>query len=46
MAVLILTPIGIFLTYQAANDSGLFDMSTWKKQVAWVTKWLPKKSGT
>jgi lipopolysaccharide export system permease protein len=31
MAIMVLTPIGVFLTYQAANDSGLFDLSSWKK---------------
>lgn len=29
LAVMILSPIGAFLTYQAANDSGLFDKSAW-----------------
>ncbi len=31
LSILVLLPIGIFLTYQAANDSGLFDPSAWKK---------------
>lgn len=29
LAIMILSPLGIFLTYQAANDSGLFDKSSW-----------------
>jgi lipopolysaccharide export system permease protein len=31
MSIMVLTPIGMFLTYQAANDSGLFDTQAWKK---------------
>jgi lipopolysaccharide export system permease protein len=27
----VLTPIGIFLTYKAANDSVLFDMEVYKR---------------
>jgi lipopolysaccharide export system permease protein len=33
LAIMILVPIGFFLTYQAANDSGLFDKSAWVKLV-------------
>lgn len=29
MSILILLPMGFFLTYQAANDSGLFDKTAW-----------------
>ena len=29
MATLVLLPIGIFLTYKAANDSKLFDYATY-----------------
>ena len=29
MAILILTPVGVLLTYLAANDSGLFDKASW-----------------
>ncbi len=29
LSILLLLPVGIFLTYQAANDSGLFDKSAW-----------------
>ncbi|MES2559609.1 MAG: LptF/LptG family permease [Bacteroidota bacterium] len=31
LAIMVLAPVGIFLTYQAANDSGLFDKSAWVK---------------
>lgn len=31
LAIMVLIPIGFFLTYQAANDSGLFDKSAWMK---------------
>ena len=30
LPIYVLLPIGVFLTYQAANDSGLFDPSAWK----------------
>jgi lipopolysaccharide export system permease protein len=33
LSILVLLPIGIFLTYQAANDSGLFDPSAWKNMI-------------
>lgn len=38
LAILILIPIGFFLTYQAANDSGLFDVSAWVKLVRKFTR--------
>jgi lipopolysaccharide export system permease protein len=31
IAIIVLTPIGIFLTYKAANDSVLFDMEAYKR---------------
>jgi lipopolysaccharide export system permease protein len=31
LAIMVLLPVGMFLTYQAANDSGLFDKSAWVK---------------
>lgn len=31
IAILVLTPIGIFLSYKAANDSVLFDMEAYKR---------------
>jgi lipopolysaccharide export system permease protein len=31
IAILVLTPIGIFLSYKAANDSVLFDMEVYKR---------------
>jgi lipopolysaccharide export system permease protein len=39
MAIFVLIPIGFFLTYQAANDSGLFDKSAWVKLVHSITRW-------
>lgn len=35
LSAFVLTPIGIFLTYKAANDSALFDADVYKK---WLTK--------
>ncbi|MCE2787964.1 MAG: LptF/LptG family permease [Sphingobacteriales bacterium] len=29
LSIMVLFPVGLFLTYQAANDSGLFDKSAW-----------------
>jgi lipopolysaccharide export system permease protein len=31
IAILILTPIGLFLSYKAANDSALFDMEAYNR---------------
>ncbi len=31
IAIIILTPVGIFLSYKAANDSALFDMEAYKR---------------
>jgi lipopolysaccharide export system permease protein len=31
LAIMVLFPLGVFLTYQAANDSGLFDKSAYQK---------------
>ncbi len=31
IAIIVLTPIGIFLSYKAANDSALFDMEAYKR---------------
>ena len=31
IAIIVLTPIGIFLSYKAANDSVLFDMEAYKR---------------
>ena len=42
MAIFVLIPIGLFLTYQAANDSGLFDKSAWVKLVHSFTRWRNK----
>ncbi len=39
MAIFVLIPVGFFLTYQAANDSGLFDKSAWVKLMHRITRW-------
>jgi lipopolysaccharide export system permease protein len=31
LSIMILAPVGFFLTFQAANDSGIFDASAWVK---------------
>jgi len=33
MSSIILSPIGLFLTYKAANDSALFDIEVYKRMV-------------
>lgn len=43
MSIMVLTPIGFFLTYQAANDSGLFDKSSWLKLIHPFKKLIPQK---
>ena len=40
IAIVILTPLGLFLTYKAATDSAIFDVDIYKK---FVLKILPKK---
>ncbi|MGB4774059.1 MAG: LptF/LptG family permease [Daejeonella sp.] len=41
LALITLTPLGIFLTYKATVDSVLFDLDSYK---AWFIKLLPKKN--
>lgn len=41
MATFVLTPIGIFLTYKAANDSQLFDIDPYKR---FFMRFLPTKA--
>ena len=38
MSSFILVPIGLFLTYKAANDSALFDIEVYKRLVKKITK--------
>lgn len=38
LSAFILTPIGIFLTYKAANDSALFDIDVYKKAIGRLRK--------
>ena len=52
IGVLILTPIGLFLSYKAANDSALFDMESYKRffnklmrRPEWGWTW-PGRKGT
>jgi lipopolysaccharide export system permease protein len=40
IAILVLTPIGLFLSYKAANDSALFDMDAYSR---FFNKWLRRK---
>jgi lipopolysaccharide export system permease protein len=44
IAILVLTPIGIFLSYKAANDSVLFDAESYKKMVKRITGLFNKKA--
>ena len=38
MSSIILVPIGLFLTYKAANDSALFDVDVYKRMVKKITQ--------
>lgn len=40
VAIIVLTPLGVFLTYKATVDSVLFDIDFYKR---WLKKWFPKK---
>ncbi|AMS26942.1 hypothetical protein AEM51_07855 [Bacteroidetes bacterium UKL13-3] len=44
LAIMFLAPVGIFLTYQAANDSGLFDKSAWVKLANRIIHTFKKKT--
>ena len=41
LAIIVLTPLGIFLTYKATVDSALFDPDFYKQ---WIKKLFPKKN--
>jgi lipopolysaccharide export system permease protein len=44
LAIMALIPLGLFLTYQAANDSGLFEKSAYMKLIGSLRKkFRPKK---
>lgn len=43
IAIFILTPIGMFLSYKAANDSVLFDMEAYNKMIKKVIAFFTKK---
>ncbi|GAB3917401.1 LptF/LptG family permease [Mucilaginibacter boryungensis] len=44
IAIIVLTPIGIFLSYKAANDSELFNVETYNKFIKKVTAFFTKKT--
>ncbi len=44
LAIMVLLPLGIFLTYQAANDSGLFDKNAYQRLFVTVKKRVTRKS--
>jgi lipopolysaccharide export system permease protein len=44
IAIIIITPIGIFLSYKAATDSVIFDFDSYKRFFKNSLKWLPKRS--
>lgn len=43
VAIIILTPIGIFLSYKAANDSELFNVEAYNKLIKRITGFFSKK---
>jgi lipopolysaccharide export system permease protein len=43
LAIMVLIPLGAFLTYQAANDSGLFDKSAYQRLFVSIQKKFTKK---
>ncbi len=43
MAVIVLTPLAIFLTYKAATDSALFDAEQYKLKLEAAWKWISSK---
>lgn len=42
MAIIVLTPVGIMLTYKASVDSALFDVDYYKQLVLGIFKWESK----
>jgi lipopolysaccharide export system permease protein len=44
IAIFVLTPIGIFLSYKAANDSVLFDAENYKKLMKRLSSIFQKKA--
>jgi lipopolysaccharide export system permease protein len=44
IAIFVLTPIGIFLSYKAANDSVIFDAEAYKKYTKKITDLFKKKA--
>lgn len=44
IAIIIITPIGIFLSYKAATDSVIFDIELYKRFFKKLFKWIPKRA--
>ncbi|MFI5222313.1 MAG: LptF/LptG family permease [Bacteroidia bacterium] len=45
LSILVLVPVGFFFTYQAANDSGIFDKTTWVnlfKKILFINRFRSK----
>jgi len=45
MAIIILTPLAVFLTYKAATDSALFDAEQYKLKLEAAWKWALRRMG-
>lgn len=45
MAIFILTPLAIFLTYKAATDSALFDIEQYKLKAEKTLNWIKARLG-
>lgn len=43
MAIIVLTPLAIFLTYKSTTDSALFDSSQYKLKVQFALNWFKEK---
>lgn len=43
MAIIVLTPLAVFLTYKSTTDSALFDVDQYKNKLQVVWKWLQAK---
>jgi len=46
MAIFILTPLAIFLTYKAATDSALFDIEQYRLKAEKMLNWIKVRLGT
>lgn len=43
MAIIVLTPLAVFLTYKSTTDSALFDVDQYRTKVQVLWKWLQEK---